>query len=414
MNTTKKGDTLEDRVFFILRDLLSNGDFFVNGKNSKIFKKKGYYSKDRNSKIITDISIETFMPDAVDYSILTIIECKNLNHNVPVDDVEEFDSKIRQIGEHNTKGIIFTRLGFQKSAFTVGNSKKIGLCVVEDKDKLHWISHRAEKNKSVISQSIVKRIVGESRSDLNFCAYHKNKTYDNIPNLLIACGIIDYYKQKAKYINVKYLSDKEISNKISEVVSNHNFYDNSLNFDKLCKYLSEEHKVTFKFDENLENSILGKVVYANKTISIDKDLKKDITKWRFTLAHEIGHFVLHQQYSLTETNDNEIDINVLSDSSQNERMEIQANIFTSQLLIPEEPLNRLAQSYFSEERLHKGYLYLDHQLCNQALVMRFLYQLQMHFNVSKSVAKYRLISCGLLRDETDNSIKSIMRKNPNG
>ncbi|MCD4664022.1 MAG: hypothetical protein K8R68_02050, partial [Bacteroidales bacterium] len=130
MNTTKKGDSLEDRVYSILKDLLSNGDFFVSGKNSKIFKKKGYYSKDRDSEIITDISIETYMPRAEDYSMLTIIECKNLNHKVPVDDIEEFDSKIRQIGEHNTKGIVFTKLGFQKSAFTVGKAKKIGLCVV--------------------------------------------------------------------------------------------------------------------------------------------------------------------------------------------------------------------------------------------------------------------------------------------
>ena len=63
--------------------------------------------------------------------------------------------------------------------------------------------------------------------------------------------------------------------------------------------------------------------------------------------------------------------------------------------------------------MHKDYLYLDHQLCNQNIVMRFLSQLQEYFNVSKSVAKYRLIGLNLLKDDTDNTIKSIMRRNPN-
>ncbi len=416
MNTTKKGDKLEDRVFLILKDLLSNDDFFVNEKNSRIYKRKGYYSKEREADIITDISIETYMPGAENYSMLTIIECKNLNHKVPVDDIEEFESKLRQIGEHNTKGIVFTRLGFQKSALKVGKSRKLGLCIVEDKDKLQWISYRKNKLNGFTSSHVTERLMGEARSGLNFCAFHNNKTYECIPDLLIDFGVIDYYSQKAKYVNVDFLTEGEISTVISNLIDSQCFYNGSLDMIKMCRYLTEKHMIDFDFDKRLGDSVLGKVIYKDKKIVIDKDLISNKTKWRFTLAHEIGHLILHEKYSneLEVLSDHEIDVNELSDPSLNKRMEIQANVFASQLLMPLKPLLSLTQEFFKKERINKGYLYLDYQSCNQHIVMKFLNQLQVYFEVSKSVAKYRLIGLKLLQDESNNSIGNIMRRIPNG
>lgn len=60
-----------------------------------------------------DISIETYLNDSQNYTLLTIIECKNYDEKVPVDDVEEFDSKLRQIAEHNIKGIMISPSSFQ-------------------------------------------------------------------------------------------------------------------------------------------------------------------------------------------------------------------------------------------------------------------------------------------------------------
>jgi Zn-dependent peptidase ImmA (M78 family) len=416
MNTTKKGDKLEDRVYSILSDLLSEDKFFISGKNSKIFKKKSYYSRDRDSKIIFDISIETFMPGAKEYSLLTIIECKNLNKKVPVDDVEEFASKIRQIGEDNTKGIMFTQLGFQKGALSFAKSNKLGICVVEKKEKLQWISYRKKREVGAISSVVKDKILGELNNEINFGAFYNNKTFENIPDLLINAGIIDLYHQKSKYVEVRYLSDCEIENRVLKLTNQNNFYDKSINFQSLCTYLKNKYDLNFKVEEVRENSFLGKVNYQDKEILINETLNGDITRLRFTLAHEIGHFILHQIYSnqLNEISDKEIDVNELDNEDLNKRMEIQANMFASQLLMPKKAVIYLAEIYFTEERLHKGYLYLDHQSCNQIIVMKFLAILQEYFNVSKSVAKYRLKNIGLLKDMTDNSIKDIMRRNPNG
>lgn len=68
-----KGDLLEAKSYELLKTLLENDDFYVSGKKSKIFRKKGYYSEKRKSEIIFDISIETYLNNTSNYSLLTLI-----------------------------------------------------------------------------------------------------------------------------------------------------------------------------------------------------------------------------------------------------------------------------------------------------------------------------------------------------
>lgn len=127
MNKVKKGNIFEDKVFKYITTELSNDRLHVNSSRSKAYQKKGYFSNDRQSEIITDISIETFLPDALDYSLLTIIECKDYNTEVPVNDIEEFHSKVQQIAGNNVKAIFVTSAALQKSALSYAKSKKIGV-----------------------------------------------------------------------------------------------------------------------------------------------------------------------------------------------------------------------------------------------------------------------------------------------
>jgi len=413
MNTTKKGNEFEDKVFSIIEDLLDNGDFFVDGKRSQIFQKKAYYSRDRDSDIITDISIETYLPEADTFSLLTIIECKNLEHKVPVDDVEEFDSKINQLGEHNTKGILITKTGFQRGALKVGKSKKFGLCIVQDQNKLQWINYRKDKRTNIAAyEDASKRILGDIKLESNFCGISDCKSYNNIPEFLIDIGIIDLYEHQAKYVDVKYLKTKEIQYGVESLFGKEVYTEGKLDTDKLCQRLSKLKDLNFEFNQYLGEDILGKVIYGDNTILLNKNLIEDEGKWRFTLAHEVGHYILHSKYSdqLNSICDKNICLDNFNESNQNKRMEIQANFFASFLLIPWNPLKRLVRRYFIEERINKGFLYLDHQMCNQQIVMKFLIELQKYFNVSISVAKYRLIGLGLLKDDSDISINSIVRR----
>jgi hypothetical protein len=154
MNTVKKGNIFEDKVFKDITTELSNDRLHVSGKRSKIYQKKGYFSRDRGSEIITDISIETFLPDASDYSLLTVFECKDYNSKVPVSDIEEFHSKVQQIAGDNIKAIFVTNSALQKSALNVAKSKKIAVIRYLPKNQIKWVlSFMTSTNSEQLNQS---------------------------------------------------------------------------------------------------------------------------------------------------------------------------------------------------------------------------------------------------------------------
>ena len=136
LSTTAKGDRLEDQVFTMFEKQISEGNFISNQDCCKIYKQKGYYSKDREKDIFFDVAIEIAFPGQKNFSILMLIECKNYNHKVPVDDAEEFFAKIQQISGANVKGIIASTNSFQEGTFKYSKSKGIGLARYFDKNSL--------------------------------------------------------------------------------------------------------------------------------------------------------------------------------------------------------------------------------------------------------------------------------------
>jgi hypothetical protein len=106
---------------------LRNEPLIVAPKRARIFRKKPYHSRDRQANITTDISIEAYLPNRELPTLVWVFECKDYSGNVPVDDIEEFHSKLQQIGEDNTKGTFVTSGALQKSARTYAESKKIGV-----------------------------------------------------------------------------------------------------------------------------------------------------------------------------------------------------------------------------------------------------------------------------------------------
>lgn len=418
-STTKKGDTFENKVFGIIQGLLFTDEFYVSGKKSRIFSKKDYYSKSRKDSIIFDISIETYLNNADNYSLLSIIECKNYgNKGVPVDDVEEFDSKLNQIGEHNTKGIIVTNSHFQKGAINLAKSKKIGLIRINEKNEVDWINYRKDRKIDFFLNATDK--LSAENLDSNFVGLYNQKNFIDLPNILIEFGIIDRYVNKPRYINLPYRTEIEIDNIIRDYGLYDFYSDGKLDSNQICVYLKDKYKLTFDFNKNLgfsqSNKILGKIGFKPLEISISKDLLSDNNRWRFTLAHEIGHLILHYDdligyFDENIENEQTLDINVDNLLSfNNKRLEIQANIFASRLLIPQEKFIHHVMDYFVRERINKGHLYFDWQKCNIDLTMKLLRELENSFGVSKEAAKVRLISQGLLIDATDTSLQNMFKR----
>ena len=76
-----------------------------------------------------DIKIDvSFNYDIAGADLLFLVECKCYGHSVPVDDVEEFHSKIDDIGAH--KGIMITTVGFQEGAIKTARGRGIALALL--------------------------------------------------------------------------------------------------------------------------------------------------------------------------------------------------------------------------------------------------------------------------------------------
>ncbi len=140
MSTTAKGDTFEQRVYDALAEELRSERLCASPRSAKIFRRKAYFSRDRQAQIITDVSIEAFLPERERASLVWIFECKDYSGSVPVDDIEEFHAKLQQIGEDNTKGTFVTSGALQRGALTYARAKGIGVIRLLPEDQLMILS----------------------------------------------------------------------------------------------------------------------------------------------------------------------------------------------------------------------------------------------------------------------------------
>lgn len=126
----------EDEVAEFAQLALQNGRWGIHKNAAQVRRKPAYFSKDRNSNIIFDVSIEVFAHGDFDTTpvLLWLIECKDLGQNVTVDDVEEFHSKMKQVGAH--KGSIFTRVGFASGTIEFARTHRIGLSTLNKDEEV--------------------------------------------------------------------------------------------------------------------------------------------------------------------------------------------------------------------------------------------------------------------------------------
>lgn len=106
---------------------------------------KGRVSQ-RNIKI--DVS---FNYDIAGADLLFLVECKCYGHSVPVDDVEEFHSKIDDIGAH--KGIMVTTVGFQEGAIKTARGRRIALALLtteQQPGELRYVVNSAGSHKLIV------------------------------------------------------------------------------------------------------------------------------------------------------------------------------------------------------------------------------------------------------------------------
>ena len=138
MDNVIKGDSFENLVFNIISVALKGNRLGLSPRQARLFRKKAYFSRDRQKNIIVDISIEVWLPKAKNYSLLWVCECKDYHSAIPVDDIEEFKAKLDQIAGKNIKGVFASRNALQRGALEYARSNGIGVVRVLPNNHVEW------------------------------------------------------------------------------------------------------------------------------------------------------------------------------------------------------------------------------------------------------------------------------------
>ena len=180
----------------------------------------------------------------------------------------------------------------------------------------------------------------------------------------------------------------------------------------ISKQLKEKYGVSFVFGQDLGMSeegykYRGRFHIPTKTIYIDSSLEYGEPRFNFTLAHEIGHFVLHRNISPSILKD---DIDEIRDTSRdlildqiegdNPRtwLEWQANKFASSLLLPRRTIPVAVINKQKEMGVNRqvGTIYLDRQQKNNSDYYEIMETLVTIYQVSKSAIRIRLRELNIL------------------
>jgi len=142
---------------------------------------------------------------------------------------------------------------------------------------------------------------------------------------------------------IEFLSTSDIEKKTTSLLKKYDVWKIPVDLELLA------HRMGLRVDySDLGEDVSGVIVIAEKGGDIGINSEHSNIRQRFTLAHEIGHYVLHRNskdlfidksYAKMFRNQNS--------SNGTDRVEIQANIFASTLLMPEIKIRK----YIKEQEL---------------------------------------------------------------
>ncbi|WP_019991022.1 ImmA/IrrE family metallo-endopeptidase [Rudanella lutea] len=422
LNTVKKGDEFENLSAHLIEKALNDYKLGLIPSNCRVFKKKGYYSSLRKRNIIFDIAIEVWPEGSKNYAILNLIECKNYAKKVPVDDVEEFYAKISQVGHVNVKGIFITNNGFQKGAFTFAKSVGMMLIIVNDLISLNIILHKANRQRQ-IEEEYSYNVSGIENEDpiIQQMIFRKiqRKIDKELLSIFVYQVIANSYRRQE--IDVPILSAEEIDEFTSSILMAYNpdvvNGERRLDWEKFGIFLSQVYELTISFDsmdgfDCRGHRIISHCSFLTKTIEVDKTLE-NTNRAPFLLAHELGHFFLHNRIALNQReyesfSDSAYNLSINRHELNNPRtwLEWQANQFAASLLLPRKSiLYRLGIEQYKQGLQIGKPIYLDDQLDNRIAFNTIIANLARFYFTTKTSIIYRLNALDMIK--INSRLKSV-------
>lgn len=410
MSTVEKGNKLEDKLYNYLCEQQSRG-VFVYGALSpelcKIHKKKKYYCKTREAFVEFDVVIELSREGSDSPHLCVVFECKNYKSSIPERDVTDFLFKLSNIFPRSSKGVMVVSTRLQSGAETTARNHGLGIAKYDE----YGLDVIAERKGGISAENgyVKSQIFSNERpvKSLKFSAYFGGKFFGAIDQFLAnydpRLSADDEHAISKVGKSVPFISHNKIQQSAQNILDQIGYESGPVDLEKICSILSIDLTFTKKAVHDADGkSILGAANFDHKSIQINSHANKH--RERFTLGHEIGHFCLqHGRYLLSETIaerdlliDREIDKNF-----KLERLEYQANVFASDLILPEEIFKIKINEYRKQLNIKDkgfGYIYVDEQVCNNKDYYDLLSLMSSEFEVSKQAIEIKLKKMGLLTD----------------
>lgn len=368
----------------------------------KIFQKKEYYSDLRKKNIKFDLTIEVWPPGANRYVLLYIIECKDYNKRVPVSKIEDFHSKITQVAGVNMKGIFISNSPLQEGGFNIAESTGMMVIEGESSDDYKIILHKKSRQTDSHTIPFITKTL-----DRNFIDEGSEQIERLIDKKILSSFQVVSSKSRISF-GIDKLSKEDIEsfakielNKINPKTYTH---AHTLSSKKLIEYLQNNFKLSIC--DISGDSILGSCDFNNNSISLNTSIR-NTNRELFILAHEFGHYTLHQKLSIGQTlynsfEDSEFNFKTGKHDFNNPKhwIEWQANYFAVSLVLPKEPF--LAHLRRCQDNLSKsrGKIFLDDQHQNIKDFNEIIKRLAYLFNVSKTSVIYRLKEMELINNQS--------------
>lgn len=298
MNTTKKGDKLENKLYEIIKYHIDRDDFsHYKASNLTLYRKKSYYSSDRKGNITFDVVVEVSDPNKKEthkpHAVL-IFECKNYNGSLDVNEIETFLFQVRSITKDigNVKPIIVTNARLQSGAENTLIANGCGYIALSDNQtdmELDWVLQRStyvnqssESRKRDVLKVLYSGIIPECYQlccfDKNYFGYNFHCFFGEI----LQDEVNDNKNNKLSKIKIPYYSQEELENMASSIRNNNIKLGIDFLQDLACQE-KEKSGLSVYFSNNTQSTMLGSISFDKNEIIIYQH--ENQYRNTFTLAH---------------------------------------------------------------------------------------------------------------------------------
>lgn len=393
-STRAKGDEYEMFVLSRIEQIFEHW-LPVNKEYYSVMHKKKYRGSAGND-IEVDIAVEFYREKNQKPSFIIIIECKDYASSIKTVVINDLIAKKNMIRAH--KAVLITTSVFEQGVIQQADDQNIALVHLNYGDsEEQWILNRSIKT----NKELYQEIVSSNLLPLGFVGIHEERAYQSFDKFFITAIIGDNTN------SVPYIEESEMEREMMSLIGGNGIvYSPKLENTELYKLLDIFHFTIGRLEN--DDKRLGVCDFANQNILYSPFVQLYSKRWRFTIAHEIGHVVLHRKY-FDVSKVFEEDEAILNTTTI-DRMEVQANLFAAMLLMPKPIfIGVYLQFYDQLEIPKKNYpkIYVDNQDVNMEDFNNLIELLSNKFFVSKEAVEYRMAHFGLIEDHRKDSVFSF-------